>query len=535
MTFEIKDNCVWFFDSYDYKESIKTIFGRQFISKEKAWTIPYTTEAVTKANSLMNISIPLPKLDQRGKIKPLTDFYIPNLYAHQKETISKGKSIHSIADLSEPGTGKTLSAIELFLQHNKFPVLVVCPKSIMHEVWEKEINKVNLGLSDQVIPACMPTGTQKIKELLKSIYSANHNRFIIIINYDSVVACIRELMLFEWGVVILDESTRIKNPKAQRSKAILQLRERATHTHIMTGTLAPNGLIDAYNQIRFVAPEVVGSSFYAFRYHYYTQNPFNEYQWDLKPGSAERFNRLIAPISIQHKKRDCVDLPPLVEEVRVFDLSPPVKKAYKSMREEALAVIRDMEENQEKVLVAPFKITEIMKCRQICSGFAIFTQEETITQIHPNSKMYELIELIEDIGQKTIVFCHFRESMRQVYASLKESNINALVYDDEKKRKEVLNLFEKEDKWKVLIANPASAGHGLNLQFCSNIIYYELDFNLENYLQSMDRINRIGQKNKMTIYYLLASGTIERQIYNKLKNKENLNKKLDVSKLKDLI
>jgi len=524
---EIKNGWVYFYDSYNQKDDIKTILGREWMKELKAWRIPYRPEIVAEANAVLQLDIPSPVV-KKPKYKPIAKTLIPYLYAHQKLSLGYFKNKNCTADLSEPGTGKTLVTIEMMLKRCAWPVLIICPKSIMEEVWVNQINEVTAETPSfkNIRIAVLNKGSDNIRRILQEYEKTSY--LIYIINYESVPNVINYLKGLPWKFIVLDESTKIKNHKANRSKAIMALRDYAKFRHIMTGTLAPNGLMDAFNQIRFVDNTLFGESYYAMRQHYFTQDPFNQYNWIPKSEAIEMFKKNIEEVSIQHKKRECIDLPPLVEVKRPVTLGSEEMDKYTDMKEEALIEVGN------ETIIAPWKITAIMKMRQICSGF-VYGNDEAYHEIG-HSKFDILEEIIEQIDGKVIIFSHFNYSLRRLYEKLSLKFYKAVVYmgkDTDKKM--ALSLFKNSANTHILLANPASAGHGLNLQYCSNIIYYELDFNLENYLQSIDRINRIGQQNKMTVYYTIAQNTIESWIYRKLKNKEKLNQKISIADFKKIL
>ena len=196
------------------------------------------------------------------------------------------------------------------------------------------------------------------------------------------------------------------------------------------------------------------------------------------------------------------------------------------MKEEAIAELESGE-----VIIARFMMTQMMKLRQIASGFA-YTGEDP--ELISNGKMKEIESLLEEIDGKVIIFCCFTFMKVRITSALNREKIQAINFEGSTKEA-ALNAFEKHDNIKVLVANPASAGHGLNLQFCSNIIYAEHDFNLEYYEQSMQRIERIGQKNKMTVYHIITKNTVENYIMRQLQNKIDVNKNIDISKLKEML
>ena len=136
-----KDHCVYLYESYEWKDLIKTIQGRRWHADKKAWSITYTKETVNEANRILNISIDLPP-DHPGSKETAVQFKIPYLYDHQKKSVRHLVSNKYSADLSQPGTGKTLTAIELLFQRGAGPVLIICPRSIMEVVWQAELMRV---------------------------------------------------------------------------------------------------------------------------------------------------------------------------------------------------------------------------------------------------------------------------------------------------------------------------------------------------------------------------------------------------------
>ena len=519
---ETKNNRVFLKTSFDQKEDVKQIPGRKWHPDIKRWSVPYDEDTVELVKAYLNIDISPPKISIANDKNAVDDVIIKKLYEHQRQSIAVARQTNNCADLSEPGTGKTLVQIELMLERNVWPVLVVCPKSIMEAVWQEQLKEFNLT------PIILNNGSQAVKNTIaafKPIYpndSSDTVKYdVFIINYEMVSLVINELMMIPWQYIILDESTKIKSPTAKRSKAIMKLRQMPSYKSIMTGTVAPNGLQDAFNQFKFIEPRIFGESFYAFRQRYFTQGGYMNYEWFPRPDSLERFKTKINGISIQHHKRDCADLPPLVKETRYAVMERDQETCYNAMKEECLVAL-----NETTSITAPFVTTKLMKLRQIASGF-IYTDKDTYKVTKANPKGIVLKEILEELKEeKVIIFAHFNETINYLHDLLKEKSV--MFYGPQKQV--AVEMFKKNIQY--FIANPASAGHGLNLQFCSNVIYFENDFNLENYLQSMQRIERIGQKNKMTVFYIIVKKTLEGYILSKLEKKEDINKKLDISELK---
>ena len=196
------------------------------------------------------------------------------------------------------------------------------------------------------------------------------------------------------------------------------------------------------------------------------------------------------------------------------------------MREECLAEI----EGQN--IVALFTVTRVMKLRQIASGF-VYTGDDAAIEFY-TSKYEAMLEIIEELGdERVIVFAHFTQTLNYLHQYLVNRKYKVARFIDPMKD-HALRQFESGEA-RLLIANPMSAGHGLNLQYCSNIIYLEHDYNLETYDQSVQRIERIGQENKMTVYHIITKGPIERHILNALNKKIDLNKNIRVDDVRRML
>jgi len=501
-----------------------------------------------------------------------------DLYEHQKTSFEKFIKLTFCADLSEPGTGKTRVQIALLLHRKSKLNLIMCPPSTAIKVWKQQ-------LDEAFPPECqivLDKGSRKALDFLDGL--TGHEDYNIIVPYDTAKIIIPKkknisygLTRVFWSTIILDESTKCKNPQSMRAKRVMFLKSQ--YRSIMTGTVAPNSLMDIFPQFRFLSDNIFGSSWFSFRERYFSNQlivqtflengniyikfPYSKkavnfikktksYYWNnlesawvskftaddiegaayvvnklksmddgatyyLKPGALEAVRAKMAPYSVRHHKKDCLDLPPVIHEYRICEMTPDQKRAYKQMKQDMILFLETGEP-----ITAPFAITKLMKMRQISSGF-VYGDERIIH--FPQNRTDLIVELVEQIPGEVIIFAHFRESIKMICRALAKENMSFVQFTG---KVDELNLFENEVK--ILVANPMSAGHGLNLQFCSDIIYYEKDFNLETYLQANDRINRIGQKNKMTIYHLQSSG-IDIQIDKRLEAKGDVLKELDIKEL----
>jgi len=494
-------------NTFQHRLKFKALGGR-WNRAEKEWRLPYCIDAIEELSEI-GFEIPL------VIAKDAYDKILPNqttisLYKHQEQSFKKACSCPTFADFSDPGTGKTRVQIALMIQRKAFPVLVIAPKSTLKDVWFQQIDELT-----KLKVIILDKGSIVNKKLLEQ------DADVFVTNYEMVPLILKELIAKKFEFIIADESTKIKNPRSKRGKACVKLADMVKYKSILTGTPAPNDYMDIFNQIRFLDSFVFGSSWFVFRQRFFHQVPWDKFNWYINDNTPAIIKQRIASFTVQHKKNECLDLPPIVEEVRRIDMDVEQKRIYNLIKTELMAEI----EGQH--LITPFAITKMMKLRQIASGF-VYMQDGTLKI--SKSKITGLLELIEQIPDKVIVFTHFIESRKVVKQQLQKAGYKVVAFKDDLN---ALSQFEADPETKILVANIASAAHGLNLQHCSNIIYFELDFSLENFLQSKDRINRIGQKNKMTVFYLLMSKTIEEWILKKLNDKVDINKSLDVSELID--
>jgi SNF2 family DNA or RNA helicase len=438
------------------------------------------------------------------------------LFQHQSEAIRLG-SKQSLALFHDCGTGKTRTAIEL-IKHNGGPALVLAPLSILESAWMEDIKR----FSDL-----------KAVNLHENRLAINRNADIYLINYDAARGMFKALREKLFNVMIVDESSKIKNPKSQITKLVLALSGFnlrgssyqsdwiVPHRYCLSGTPAPNSELEYWPQVKCVTgPGNKGfnDNFYAFRNRYFRnifQGKMTQAQkWLLKRTLEDNRDAktdlitCMAPWVHVVRKEDALDLPDKVAEVRSIDLSKTEQDAYDQM--EADCVLRFADED----VLAVNAISEIMKLRQLTSGFCYGEQGSYRTG---SSKAEAMAEVLEEIGShQVIIWANFIEETNFIRAALGDEC--RAVYGGCDDRDAAILAF-KSGEAKYLVANPACAGHGLTFVNCSYAVYFSQDYSFELHKQSMDRIHRIGQVNKCTYIYLLARGTIDEVIHRAVNHK----------------
>jgi len=441
------------------------------------------------------------------------------LFAHQETSFAFGLTRGSFADFSEVGTGKT--AVQIALIKYRFEknlidrVLIVCPKSIMYKAWVDDIKKFTTGISWCVLDY----GSKKNKYILK--YT---NYKVYIINYASAWRVIDEIREKKFDMCILDESTKIKNIQAKVTKNILK-NNNFKYRSIMSGLPTPNSLLEIFPQMRFMNELIFGDNFYRFKDKYFYPSGYGGYEWKVKSKKAmNEIKNKIDAYSISFKKDDCFDLPDKIFVERDVELSIEESNAYKQAKEEALIIL------ENEIIPLNTILNELNKLNQITNGF-VYSGDKSYRLDNP-SKIQELETLLEEIisnKNKVIIWATYAESIQMIFEkfSKKYSAVTMYGKTPQKVRESNIDRFQNDNNCKLMIAHPGTAGHGLTLTSANYCIWYSQTYSYESYVQANGRIDRHGQKKKMTYINLLSKNmnknTINHVIMSALKRKSKLN------------
>jgi len=324
----------------------------------------------------------------------------------------------------------------------------------------------------------------------------------------------------------------MKDPKSQITKALMSLAgfgplyktsknpySRKTPIpwrYVLSGTPAPNDESEYHQQIKFIAGignKCFDDNFYSFRGRYFRKIPLGltgQNRYEFYKHMRDEFMEAMKPVTHVVRKADALDLPEQLHEIRKVYLSSGEENAYQILKTELLL------EYAGQTVLARTALTEVMKLRQLTSGFAY--TDTGIIQVG-QSKLRELKALLEEIGNhQVIIWANFKFEIKQLLKELPDSDA---LWSETKDREKTIRDFQS-GKIKYLIANPQSAGHGLTFTNCRYAIYFSLNYSYELHKQSQDRIHRIGQKYNTTYFYLLADKTIDEVIYKAVQKKEDL-------------
>ncbi len=421
--------------------------------------------------------------------------YAPHNY--QRYCIDRVISQPEIGLFLDMGLGKssiTLTAVNELL-YNRFQarkVLVIAPKKVAELTWTTEAKKWD-HLKHLRVSVCLGSERDRIRAL-------NKPADIYVINRENVSWLVGHYGNdWPFDMLIIDELSSFKSHSAKRFKDLKKVRPHIRRIVGLTGTPAPNGIMDLWSQVYLLdGGKRLYDSITKFRARY-----FDEYQADAygrrgystKAGAFEMVSRNIQDLCISMKAADYLELPDLIEHEVWVALDDKAKAAYREMEKQ---MILSLPEGEEITAMNGAALSN--KLLQLCNG-AVYDENGEYHEVH-NCKIEAMLETIEQLhGQRVLVFYSFKHDKDRILKALPKS----LRIRELKKPEDQIDWNNGEID--VLLAHPASAGHGLNLQEGGNhMIWFGLNWSLELYQQAVARLYRQGQKEKVIVHHLLVKG-----------------------------
>lgn len=442
--------------------------------------------------------------------KPVPEYLMP----HQKEGVLLSDRTPKHLFAYDTGTGKTATAIEIHRRH-RVKTLVVVPLSILEAAWMEDIEK----FTDDIEPANLwelyrKRRTRKGKLAYERAVTESS---LAIINFEGVARQLPALKAAGYKMLLVDESSKCKNPKAIVTKELTKLSEEMDFVYLFSGTPAPNSLLEYYPQVRMLDKSLLGKNFYQFRNRYFYATGFGGFKWVLKKDMEQELLDKIATVTSVKKKEDVLkDLPERTDNIIHVTLSPEERKVYREMESHLITEIG------EGLVTAANAAVKMVKLREISSGFII--DEGTVIDVG-SSKLKILDELLDEIGNhQTIIWTQFTHEAKQISELLDQKGRgNGQVNGSITQRAKDQNIAGfKAGHIQDIIAHPRSMAHGVTAVNCQYAIYYSLSYSLEEMYQSKDRIYRYGQKNACSYYYLLGKDTVDVAVFKAVAKKQSV-------------
>jgi SNF2 family DNA or RNA helicase len=420
----------------------------------------------------------------------------------------------------EMGTGKTKVVLDLIASRPDLrPALIVAPLSILDK-WIGEAMLHHPELKGQVIKR-----GEKL-DLSMNFY---------VINYEMLWRMAKALVRKDYfKLMVLDESVKIKNRTSKQSRGCIALGRLIPNRIIMSGCPVTNNPLDLWNQMNFLNPNILKVNYWAFRDRHAVMEMRGLFRKIVAWKNLEMIDPLVKDNVFRVLKKDCLDLPDKVYEIRRIDLSDHQKQAYKQMKNTLVSELSDGTISSVEVAVA-----RLMKLSEICGGF-MYTDEKNHNEPVPydfkeNPKLDALKDLLENVGatqtdseglyiNPVVVWCRFRREAHMINKMLDENKIfhECLTGDASvSERSRMVDWFQKR-MVAVLVSQPQVGGMGLDMTASNICVFYSNDYSFGNRIQAEDRLHRIGQKRSVVYVDLVARGTIDWTVIAALKAKKNL-------------
>ena len=397
----------------------------------------------------------------------------------------------------------TLSAVKQLIDNlDVFKVLVVAPLRVASTVWAEEIEKWDHlhGLR-----AVKVLGSQKERMLAlcqeADIYIINRENVDWLVNYKG--------KQWDFDMVVLDELSSFKSPSSARFKAMRRALPYIRRVVGLTGTPAPNGLIDLWSQVYLLDKgERLGRTLGSFRTAFFTPGKHNGnvvYEWLLRPDTEEVIYDRISDLCISMRSVDYLTMPECNLIRMPISLPKTALSALAAMEHDLMVTLDGEAVTAQSAAVLTGKLL------QMANG-AVYDPEGGIHEIH-DAKLDALADLVEQAnGSPVLVYYSYKHDLQRILGRFPDARVLSTPQD----------VAEwNEEKIQLMLAHPDSAGHGLNLQKGGHImVWFGLTWSLEKYQQANARLYRQGQTQPVTIYHLIAEGTMDERVMRILEGKE---------------
>ena len=465
-------------------------------------------DEMTKLNQLVSFRTNLPSPISR-------DYKWPGIYKpfdHQRVT-AEFLSINQRAFcFNEAGTGKTPSAIwaaDYLMTLGKVKrVLIICPLSIMYSAWQNDIFNTAMHRSSGVAHG----PSLKREKIINGEYE------FIIINYEGLAIVLDSIIKGGFDLIIVDEANAYKSITTSRWKTLSKVVKPETRMWMMTGTPAAQSPLDAFGLAKFICPHRVPKYTTAWRDKVMFQK--TRFKWLPKSNAKDEVFKALQP-AIRFAKNDCLDLPDVMYQTRDVPLTSQVQKYYKALKEEMLIHAAGEIISSVNAAAALNKLLQI-------SGGAVYTDKKEVVEFDISPRLSALDEVLEETENKVLVFVPYRHTIEIVSRHLTQKNISNEIINgpvSATERANIINKFQTMDDPRVLVIQPQAASHGVTLTKADTVVFWSPVLSVETYLQCIARIDRYGQKNKMTVVHLQGS-EIEKKMYKMLQGKIDLHTKL---------
>tara|TARA_R110001583_G_scaffold7411_7_gene36731 strand:- start:274 stop:1716 length:1443 start_codon:yes stop_codon:yes gene_type:complete len=457
-------------------------------------------------------------------------------YDHQREIFEGSWAAENFALFLEMGTGKTKLAVDtaaaLFEVSRIDTVLVIAPKGVYGNWVEKEIPVHLPARIESKILLWQSNHTKAFKEQIRELAQPHTAMHWLVMNVEAMSTkkgadvATKFLQMNARSLVIVDESTTVKNRNARRTKAVVKLGKLARYRRILTGSPVTKNPMDLFSQCAFLDQRLLGfKSYYAFQNRYAVVRSrrlgSRSFQEVVGYQRLDELHENLERFSARVLKEDCLDLPDKIYTSRNVALTSEQNDAYAQMQKLALAQLKGGE-----LSTTASVLTQIMRLQEICCGH-LRTDDGEI-QVLPSNRMDELLTVVDEMMGKVIIWAtwvydieNIVETLRHKYGPRAAEGFYGAT--PQESRHDIVERFQDPDsELRFFVGNPKTGGYGLTLTAATNMVYYNNGYDLETRIQSEDRAHRIGQEHHVLYVDLISRGTVDEKILAALRGKINL-------------
>jgi len=414
----------------------------------------------------------------------------------------------------EMGTGKTAATLLALAECRR--VLVVCPIAV-GPAWCKQI-----GMWDTSREACLVVegATARRASTVKEACETD-GRLAVITNYDGVWRgdFAKQIEKVRWDAIVLDEAHRIKSPSGKSSRWLARLAAKHPNAKriCLSGTPCPHSPMDWWAQMRFLDPEILGGSFGAFRSRIAVTHPrYPGMVLNYKPDAIAAMSQRIDPHVYRVTASEVLTLPDSIHVDIPVTLSAAGKKYYEAIESDMVATLESGD-----TVTAANKLVVVTKLQQATSGFATNDDGEVVqVSKGENPKREALLEWLRDLppDEPVVIFVKFIADLEAAQSALDELGRS---HSELSGRKKTLDQWQRGDTV-ALVVQQQAGGVGVDLVRACYAIYFSLTHSLGDYEQSLARIRRPGQERPCRFYHLVATDTVDEDIYAALQHKRDV-------------
>lgn len=441
--------------------------------------------------------------------------FLPHNY--QQYSIDRILDTPAIGLFLDMGLGKTVITLTALYQLKYWrasmrKALVIAPKKVAESTWSKEQSKWD-HLRALRVSVVLGTEAQRLRalEAPADVYVINRE------NTQWLVSMYGQEWPFD--VVVLDESSSFKNHQAKRFRALKMVRPKIQRIIELTGTPSPHGLTDLWAQLYLLDGGArLGRTISTYREMFFVPDKRNRttiFSYAPKDGAADAIYRLISDICISMKSEDYLQLPDLIYDDIPVKLDDKAQRAYDSMERDMLLEVDD------ETVTATTAATLTGKLLQLCNG-AVYSEDGEVISVH-DCKIEAFMETVEQLnGQHAIVYYYFQHDRDRLLHALRNSHLRVRVYKDARDETDW-----NEGRIDLLLAQPASCGYGLNLQYGGHhVIWFGLTWSLEEYQQANKRLHRQGQPQPVIVHRLITQNGTDEDVVRSLESKDDAQESL---------